>query len=800
MMIVPFSESPAAIFDALGVGSGRKSKLPFSFDDITAGSESELQVVVVGDKSAVDLPIQIEQSSFFANISRRVATGDSPKRIINSLERYLNDNDSRVWENSWVRFSLRKLTSFGREVLRRDLLADKSNENKGIRSDEDRFLYRECGEDCVRIPISYLLKLSLADLMGSQNNAPALIRNTGMSLLTRFLNDNTSPETHSFYIVRPDAKRSIGNALARETAKRFLLSQLLVMYANGRFGLRDSGQKAMVYFAPNAPVRQRDLNESISDSFYRELFMSPCLSGWNNGEEKHAYMNLCHQVLSRSQLNAVSKLRDAGIIANNLVILPSTSNISLANNGTHVSLGSRSLTEARRQNHPGFGSAEEKLVGDLTIKVFEHFLPLFVGTYTAAPYRFDFMDFHPERVLGFLPHELDYTHLRMIWRRWKRKARIGIFGQPVTPLGPRWLDLWLKTIFHLQGDYVTDFRLIDYLVAILSTHRSPALDGRPGNAERLKKDLASLGVFDAKMSLYLLYRLREYGAMGFTGFEGRYYSAFERFGDDLGKAVDLQAFVTALALKYQCEGKLTHACIPDDPSIESERRQIFFGAAIGIPTFYVRRNTSNLFLRSIIARTKKTRPSHRYSGYTRVQNVEYRKALIQIILEDAPDLIEMFDLWETIADLKDRLENPETRSVEGRLKTGVLSGVRVRTAMGVPAREFNQRAEEYYREHLRQRQIREAFVYLREDFDHFLDEGVLKREEVRRCLAYCFGLGKLSDLLTDSEEEAVQDLCSEERLKFLVNVVLLSVAHDQAESCQGKYSEESPVEHSALLC
>ena len=109
------------------------------------------------------------------------------------------------------------------------------------------------------------------------------------------------------------------------------------MYANRRLGLLDGGQRAMIYFAPHPPVRQKQLNDCISDAFYRELFMSPCLSGWDDGEAKHAYMSLCHQVLSRSQLNAVAKLREAGIVVNNLVVLPNLSNISLANNGSHVS-------------------------------------------------------------------------------------------------------------------------------------------------------------------------------------------------------------------------------------------------------------------------------------------------------------------------------------------------------------------------------------------------------------------------------------------------------------------------------
>ena len=44
----------------------------------------------------------------------------------------------------------------------------------------------------------------------------------------------------------------------------------------------------------------------------------------------------------------------------------------------------------------------------------------------------------------------------------------------------------------------------------------------------------------------------------------------------MGRAVDLQMLLNALAFKYIAEGKLTHQHIPDNPSVESERRQIFF--------------------------------------------------------------------------------------------------------------------------------------------------------------------------------------------------------------------------------
>ena len=82
----------------------------------------------------------------------------------------------------------------------------------------------------------------------------------------------------------------------------------------------------------------------------------------------------------------------------------------------------------------------------------------------------------------------------------------------------------------------------------------------------------------------LLYRNRSYHVMGFSGFEGRHYSQFESVMGDLTEAANLQQLVTALAYKYVLNGTVSHSCIPDTTAVESERRQIFFGTAIGIPT------------------------------------------------------------------------------------------------------------------------------------------------------------------------------------------------------------------------
>ncbi|MBI5572524.1 MAG: hypothetical protein HY914_21450 [Desulfomonile tiedjei] len=770
------------ICEVLGIPGCRTAgfveSLPFSLNDTTSGSETELQAAVSGPRGSVDLPITIERSNYFANLIKRAAAGDTSRSVLTDLERYLDSNPGEVWENSWVRFPAGKLSPFARGVLDRDLLRSKSCSGGHLRADSGKFVFCHRGEEHLRIPISYLIKLALADIIGSQDGLPRSIEETGRRLMRHLLNDNTSPETFSFYVVPVRPESGSGKALARETSKRFLLTQLLVMYANEKFSLREAGQQALLYFSPHPPVRQKQLNESISDSFYRELFMSPCLSGWDNGEEKHAYMCLCHQVLSRSQLNAVAKLREAGIMTRNLVVLPTVSNISLANNGTHVSLGSVKLTRIQQDERSGFDRRHEKYLGDLVIKIVEHFLPLFVGTYSAAPYRLDFTDFHPEQVLGFLPHELDYTHLRMLWRRWKKKASLKVFGQPVTPFGLRSLDRLLSAVFCMRGDFIPDFRLVDYPVSLLSTDRSPAFDGTLDSENRLKQDLAELGVFDTKMALYELYRLREHARAGFSGFEGRHYSLFPGLTDDMGSAVDLQVLVTALAFKYVLQGSVTHAHIPDDPHIESERRQIFFGAAIGVPTFYVREDTGNHFLRDLVHRTSGIRSSRRYPGYLRVYNRQFRRALAEVLVTDAADLVEMLHLAETMKDLTARLEAPEEVSAEGKLVRGILAALGVASPMSVEAQEFNLAAERYYRTSLRARHIEEAFAFLERDFRTGNAGLIAGDSEHAAAIRYALNDRSPLDFLHAVKQGVLSEGIELEELVKLINLLLANTRRD----------------------
>lgn len=750
--------------------------LPFSEDDITAGSESELQAAVCGRSEDVDLARTIHASNYLKNIRERTEAGESPRIVIRQLQEFLSDADATVWENSWVRVPRRLLNQAADRLLADDLLANKLDPKGPLRADVDRYLITERGEEWVRVPISYLLRLALAQVIGAIEGDAPIVARKGRRLLDHFLNDNSSPETLSFYVSRMEPAKGLGKGIAHETAIRFLLTQLLVQYANRQFGLDAGGQHVVVYASPHPPLRQRRLNGLISDSFYRELFMNPCLSGWDRGEDKSRYMGLCHEVLSRSQLNAVVRLKDAGIITRNLVVLPSTSNISLANNGTHLSLGSRRLTQVLQAGDKRFSAAHEKVVGDLVIKIVEHFLPLFVGTYSAAPYRMNFRDFHPETALGFLPHELDFTHLRMLWRRWKKKAGLSVCGRSITPLGPLWLDRMISFAFNLRGDCVPDFRLIDYLVSLLSTDQSPALNGMPGNDLKLKRDLGQLGVFDERMSLYLLYKLRAQSVMGFSGFEGRHYSLFWNHMDDFADAAGLQALVTGLALHYIASGVVSHQDIPDDPLTESERRQCLFASAIGVGTVNVREAGPNRLLARILGKTQKTRASRRYAGHLRVRCDDYRLALLATLEEDAADLIEAFHLQDCLRHLRERLVDSERRSTAGKLTQGILNSVGAGSPFELSGEEFAQAAEAYYRKQLRTQYVREAMDCVREDLQA-IDQGESEHDRQYRGLATAvIGSRSAAEVCAKAQPDVLQETADAETLQRCLGLCIVSIA------------------------
>ncbi len=699
----------------------------------TAGTETELQVAVEGSASNIDIVQNIQNSLFYKNLKQRVLNKDISPSILEKIDDYLNNSQSRIWENSWVRIPIDNLSEDAKTLFSNDLLKDKSNPLSGFREDYDTFFININERVFVRIPVSYLIKIALTDLFQFLDQKSKSI---GESILKNFSNDNTSPETLSLYLIKGINIRDIGVGISEEYLLRYLLTQLAVEYSNIKFALTSSGQKVVVYESPLPPVNQRSLNSVIPDELYREIFVSPSLSGWDKGEEKKEYMHLCHKVLSMSKLKTISKCKDAGLLKNNLVILPDISTTSLSNNGIHINIGSSILEKSFRDSKE-LGVENEKYFGDLVIKIVEHFISLFPSNYSASPHRLNFENMHPETALGFLPHELDYTHLRMLWRKWKNKAKIKLFGKTFTPFGPEWVDKFFKRVLRLKGDFVPDYRLLDYLVAPLSTSNSPAFDGKVGNHERLKKELNQLGIFHKNLSFYCFYRLREINKVGWTGFEGRYYSLFDSIIKDMSSATSLQILITEIAYRLAASGKITHSDIPDTPTIESERRFPIFASAIGLKSFFVNRDSKNVFMQNILKNCKNIKKSSRYNNYFKVKIDDYNQALINFIKQEGSSIIENSNLHDIVADLENRVKDKKSR-VSSRLTKKICSKINIETPFDKDSESFNLSAESFYREDLRMEHISEAFDVLErlsgcEDYKNLkskMDRGQLTLDEI----------------------------------------------------------------------
>jgi hypothetical protein len=717
------------IFARLGAPTGATSSpesLPFHPQDITAGTENELAAIVVGKRDVVDLPQAIARLPFF----------EAGGRVAAELEKWLDDNADRAWEHSWLRIPRAMLNAAARATLGSDLAARRDREDFHV------------DHDSVRLPASYVLKLALAEVLGT-HDLPGRALLGGQRALGCFLNDNTAPEIISTHIVSGQHGEAPGEAVARENAQRFLLTQLLAAYANEKFGLRASGQELSIYAAPNPPGRLKGLSRLLPADAYRDLLMNPCLSGFQDGAGKRRYMHVCHETLSHSRMHAGARLMEAGIMKPH-VVERMVCDTSLLNNGTHLSLGSLRLGEYLRTQPQATAVAEEKYLGDLATKIIEHFLPLFVGLYSAAPARLAPADLRPERALGFLPHELGSAHLRLTWQSWKRKAGL---------LAP------------LKGDMVPDQRLLDYFSALPSSATAAAHDGQPGNGERLKAELEAKGLFSRDMTFYTLYRLREFSKMGFTGFEGRHYSLFASLHGDLGPATDLQALITAYAYRCMARGEVLHAHIPDDPDTESERRQMFFAAAIGLPVFYVKRTTRNLFLRRVLAQTPRTRPSKRHAGYFKVYMDDYRGALLRVLAEDGA-LAESGAA--TLADLGARLAAPSERGVAGRLTRAILADLGAKNPMDVDAATFNQAAERHYRGRLRRQYLEEglesAGQSIRRMARHKVHDSAL-----RRALAALTGGRDAQEFFNEAARDVRAGQAAPDTLRRLIGLLLLNV-------------------------
>ena len=230
------------------------------------------------------------------------------------------------------------------------------------------------------------------------------------------------------------------------------------------------------------------------------------------------------------------------------------------------------------------------------------------------------------------------------------------------------------------------------------------------------------------------------------------------------------------------QGTFTHGHIPDDPLIESERRQIFFGSAIGIPTFFVQSDTGNIFLRRIIERTWGVRYSRRYRGYLRVYNRQYRLALANLIRSDAADLIELLGLEDTMYSLVRRLEEPRQHSAAGKITQGILGELGVDSPLRADATEFNIAAERYYRSSLRKRHIEEAITFLAGDFKTMDSASGSLDPAAKQAARYLLQDRSASQFLAAVRDDLIGETLPRNALITLIKLFVITIHNEKIKS------------------
>jgi hypothetical protein len=239
----------------------------------------------------------------------------------------------------------------------------------------------------------------------------------------------------------------------------------------------------------------------------------------------------------------------------------------------------------------------------------------------------------------------------------------------------------------------------------------------------------------------------------------------------MGPAVNLQQLITAFACQSIIDQKITHRHIPDSPFVESERRQILFGAAIGIPTFFVQKNTPNALMQSILKEVEHTRQSRRYPGYIRIHNREYRKALVRILRRDAAGLIEMMQMKEGINDLENRIQEPDRHAASGRLTRDILDHAGARTPFKLSGKEFNQAAETFYRTTLRKQHLEEALTALSEDCKNLDQSGA--PEELGKAISQVVHQRSAAEFIAAIHDDVLNDRIRLDALTPLIHFLIL---------------------------
>ena len=250
----------------------------------------------------------------------------------------------------------------------------------------------------------------------------------------------------------------------------------------------------------------------------------------------------------------------------------------------------------------------------------------------------------------------------------------------------------------------------------------------------------------------------------------------------MAQAATLQMLVTALAYKYIFTGRISHGDIPDHPFVESERRQIFFAAAAGIPTFYVRTDTPNRLLARMVKQTANIRSSRRYAGYTRVKITAFQQTLVDLLRKDAPELIEMNRLDHTLTDLKERIDDNGSHTVSGRLTRRICGEVGAPSPLALSGDEFNAAAESFYRGRLKKEQMGQAVDGWAEQVRHLDGMSAWRNGHYNQALFSVLKGKDAASLITTLRPAILAEDLPVPALRRLIHLMLLTLNHMKRQS------------------
>ncbi len=259
--------------------------------------------------------------------------------------------------------------------------------------------------------------------------------------MRHFLNDNTSPETTSFHIVASDGSTVAGRASGARSR-----TALPVHVAAGVVG-----QPAV-----SACWRTDSARSSITRRFL------PCIRRSSRLHLRFVLSRALHEPVPVGMERRRSQVSVHAPVPSGAEPQPVERGGQAARGRHHRQRPDRAAQPVERQpgeqrhSHQhrqplaGRPSAmsqrlrqpqDEKRLGDLAIKIYEHFLALFVGTY----YRRSLShrpspSFIPSACCRSCRMNSTSRTCACCGASGRRRRKLSVFGHPLTPYGPRWLD------------------------------------------------------------------------------------------------------------------------------------------------------------------------------------------------------------------------------------------------------------------------------------------------------------------------------------------------------------------------